>query len=233
MTDSSVAREILIADDDVAVRKAYRALLESEGYTTVLARHGEEAVALFRERRPALVLLDVMMPHMNGIAACQEMRKIDALTPILFFTALPSEVSLVRGLGCGADDYIDKTRPTSEILARIDAALRRHQAHAAAGRARETLALGLVRVDLAALTVTEKNGFVRTLTRGEALILRELDRHRGQYVSCDQIADALYGADAVGTPTQVRKFVERLRDKLGPAGELIRNARGVGYRLLA
>ena len=85
-------------------RNSYKTLFEAEGFSVRLAKDGAEAVRLFLEGRPDLVLLDVMMPKMNGLAACAEIRKSDALVPILFFTALPSDVSLVRGLGLGGDD---------------------------------------------------------------------------------------------------------------------------------
>ncbi|MBR1920964.1 MAG: response regulator, partial [Kiritimatiellae bacterium] len=117
--------EILLADDDRAVRRGYRALFEDEGYAVRTARNGDEALALFAERRPDLVLLDVMMPRKNGIAVCREIRRVDEAVPILFVTAAPSEAGLVRGLGHGADDYIDKARSSEELLARVAAALRR------------------------------------------------------------------------------------------------------------
>ena len=88
--------EILIAEDEPSARRGFRALFEGEGYAVRTARDGEEAVAKFIERRPDAVLLDVMMPKMNGIAACAEMRKADLLVPILFFTAMPSDVSTRR-----------------------------------------------------------------------------------------------------------------------------------------
>ena len=120
--------EILIAEDEPPARRGFRALFEGEGYAVRTARDGEEALAKFRESRPNVVLLDVMMPKMNGIVACAEIRKLDPLVPILFFTAMPSDVGAVRALGLGADDYIDKAKSPEELLARVAAALRRASA---------------------------------------------------------------------------------------------------------
>ena len=116
--------EILIAEDEPSARRGFRALFEGEGYAVRIARDGEEALAKFREHRPDAVLLDVMMPKMNGIAACSEIRKSDPLVPILFFTAMPSDVGAVRALGLGADDYIDKAKSPEELLARVAAMVR-------------------------------------------------------------------------------------------------------------
>ena len=96
--------EILLVDDEPVIRRSFSAMLEAEGHKVRTARNGAEGVEKFAERRSDLVLLDVMMPKMNGITACGEIRKIDALVPILFFTAVPSEATLVRALGMGGDD---------------------------------------------------------------------------------------------------------------------------------
>ena len=181
--------EILLADDDPIARRGYRALLEGEGHSVRVARDGEDAVAKFAERRPDLVLLDVMMPRMNGIAACTEIRKSDPLVPILFFTAMPSEAGLVRGLGLGADDYIDKAKSPEELLARVAAALRRASAASAARSNGDELALGGVTVDLAKM-VARGDGVSAELTKSEALFLRLLASEPGRYFSFDEIANA-------------------------------------------
>lgn len=224
--------EILIVDDDVAVRKSYRLLFEGEGYAVRTARNGEEALRLLAERTPNLILLDVMMPKTNGIAVCQEIRKSDPLVPILFFTAMPSDVSLVRGLGCGADDYIDKSRPPEEFLARVASALRRQIAERQQDRDGECIRLGAIWVDLGAMTVYEQTRPVELLTKGEALVLRMLAKNRGKYISNELLYDAAHGEHVSGDAFQVRKYVTRLRQKLHQAGDMIQNAHGVGYRLM-
>lgn len=220
--------EILIADDESAARRGFRALFEGEGYAVRTARDGEEALAKFRELRPDVVLLDVMMPKMNGVVACAEIRKSDPLVPILFFTAMPSDVGAVRALGLGADDYIDKAKSPEELLARVASVLRRTSAvrHRA-----DLLALGGVTVDFATMTASG-DGVSAELTKSESLFLRFLASERGRCFSFDEIFAALRGEGYIGDDNAVRCIAKRLKAKLGRAGELIVNARGVGYRLV-
>ncbi len=221
--------EILIADDEAAARRGFCALFEGEGYAVRTARDGEEALAKFRESRPDAVLLDVMMPKMNGIIACAEIRKSDPLVPILFFTAMPSDVGAVRALGLGADDYIDKAKSPEELLARVAAVLRR--ASVIASDKRDKLSLGGATVDFATMTASG-DGVSAELTKSEALFLRLLASERGRCFSFDEIFAALRGEGYVGDDNAVRCIAKRLKAKLGRAGELIVNARGVGYKLV-
>ena len=221
--------EILIADDEAAARRGFRALFEGEGYAVRTARDGEEALAKFKERRPDAVLLDVMMPKMNGIIACAEIRRSDPLVPILFFTAMPSDVGAVRALGLGADDYIDKAKSPEELLARVAAVLRR--ASVIASDKRDKLSLGGVTVDFATMTASG-DGVSEELTKSEALFLRLLASERGRCFSFDEIFAALRGEGYIGDDNAVRCIAKRLKAKLGRAGELIANARGVGYKLV-
>ena len=221
--------EILIADDEAAARRGFRALFEGEGYAVRTARDGEEALAKFRESRPDAILLDVMMPKMNGIIACAEIRRSDPLVPILFFTAMPSDVGAVRALGLGADDYIDKAKSPEELLARVAAVLRR--ASVIASDKRDKLSLGGVTVDFATMTASG-DGVSEELTKSEALFLRLLASERGRCFSFDEIFAALRGEGYIGDDNAVRCIAKRLKAKLGRAGELISNARGVGYKLV-
>ena len=220
--------EVLIAEDEPSARRGFRALFEGEGYVVRTARDGEDALAKFNERRPDAVLLDVMMPKMNGIAACAEIRKSDPLVPILFFTAMPSDVGAVRALGLGADDYIDKAKSPEELLARVAAVLRR--ASSARPRA-DVLSLGGVTVDFATMTAYGE-GVSEELTKSESLFIRLLASERGKCFSFDEIFAALRGEGYVGDDNAVRCIAKRLKTKLGRAGELIANARGIGYKLV-
>lgn len=226
------SRKVLIADDDPVMRRAYRSMFEAEGFSVTVAKDGDEAVAKFAECRPDVVLLDVMMPRKNGLAACAEIRSADPLVPILFFTAMPTEATLVRGLGFGADDYIDKERSPEEFLARVRAALRRRDAESeSATPAGEVLSLDDVKVDFA--TMTAKGGAVdERLTKSEAVVLRLLSGTPGRVFSFDEIFAALGGDGYVGDANAVRVLVHRLKAKLGRAGNLIVSSRGVGYRLV-
>ena len=212
---AGAAGDILLADDEPVVRKTYRALFEGEGYSVRTARNGEEAVAMFAERRPDLVLLDVMMPRMSGTAACAAIRGSDPLVPILFFTAMPSDVGAVRALGFGADDYIDKAKSPEELLARVGG-----------------LRIGSVSVNVAEMTARGP-GVSARLTKSDAVILNLLARRRGEIVPHDDIIAALHDGDCAGELAAVRAAVARLKERLGRAGACITTERGFGYRLLA
>lgn len=223
---------ILIADDERTARNSFKAVFEGEGYSVLLAKDGAEAVRLFTENSPDLVLLDVMMPKMNGLAACAEIRRLDAVTPILFFTAMPSDVSLVRGLGLGADDYIDKARSPEEFVARVRAALRRKEAIEASARAGDVVVLGSVTVDLRKMTIDDGMGGIVSLTKSETLLLDAFNRARGKYLGNDELFSIIHGEDYSGDVNKVRSFVSTLKKKLGRAGDLIVNSYRSGYSLI-
>lgn len=224
-------RKILIADDEPAIRAGYKALFESEGFAVSTAKDGAEAVVRFRERCPEVVLLDVMMPRKNGIAACAEIRAEDPLVPIIFFTAMPSEASVVRGLGFGADDYIAKDRSPDEFVARVRSALRRADAVKAAVREGEKIYIGGAVADLVRLTVSGA-GRTETLTKNEGAALRLLAGDRGRHFSHSEIFSAIYGEGYNGDEGAIRVVISRLKRKLGSASGFICSTRGLGYRLL-
>ena len=120
--------EILVVDDERAVRVGIKTLLSACGYAVRLARRGLQGLEMFRTRRPDLILLDVMMPGTTGFDVCREIRAEDPIVPIIFLTALESEANQVRALGLGADDYISKTAGEAELFARIRRALERTSA---------------------------------------------------------------------------------------------------------
>ena len=232
--------KILLADDDRATRKAFGDLLSREGYEAV--RDGSEAVAAFERSGADLVLLDVMMPKTGGIAACAEIRRKDPLVPVLFFTAAPGDAGLVRALGAGGDDYIDKTRPPEEFLARIAAALRRAAAakEPAPGRAGSGptvcarddapfAEIGLARADFDSMTVKLPRGAVVKLTRSEGALLKLLTSRRGKIVTFDEMFAAVGGEGYIGDDTALRQMMRRMKTKLGPSGEHIVLERGKGY----
>jgi DNA-binding response OmpR family regulator len=148
---------------------------------------------------------------------------------VLFFTAMPSDVGAVRALGLGADDYIDKAKSPEELLARVAAVLRR--AAAAAKPRADALGLGGVTVDFATMTASG-DGVSAELTKSEALFLRLLASERGRCFSFDEIFAALRGEGYIGDDNAVRCIAKRLKAKLGRAGELISNTRGIGYKLV-
>jgi len=222
--------EVLIADDDRPVREALRAVLSSEGLSVRTARDGADAVAKFRERRPDLVLMDVMMPRMNGFLACSEMRAADPGVPVVFLTAADSEANEVRALGLGADDYISKTASEAVLLARVRRALARAEGTSQGASARRVL-LGSVTVDLEMRTV-EDGARKDNLTASEADLLSLLASRRGEVFSVDAIFSRLRGEGYVGDPAAVRMHVMNLRRKLGKAGGMVANVPNSGYYLV-
>jgi two-component system phosphate regulon response regulator PhoB len=226
-----MAAEILIVDDERAIRAGLRALLKTEGFAVRTARNGDEALAAFAQRRPDCVLLDVMMPGLNGFAVCEQMRRSDALVPIVFLTAKEEETDQVRAFGLGADDYIFKTAGEAELLARLRRALERAATFRQAASGARTARLGVLTVEFDALTVTGGAEETR-LTKTEADFLWLLATERGRLYTYGEILDVLRGG-GVTTTAVLQTHMSRLKRKLGRAGEMIFNERGLGYKLLS
>ena len=229
--DQTTMCDILVADDELAIRKSCRDFFEREGFCVRTAKNGDEALVLFRKKTPDILLLDVMMPKTNGIVVCEEIRKTDKVTPILFFTAMPSDITEVRGLGLGADDYIDKSDGLDIVLARVQRAISRVAAFSEATvESRRKIRLGHIEIDFDALTATGPKGETR-LSKTEADMLYLLSSDRGRFFSRDEIAEVVRNADC--SDGLLTTHVSRVRRKLGAAGDLIISERGIGYKLLA
>ena len=224
--------EILVVDDERAIRTGVKNILQAEGFTVRTAKNGEEALAAFRERRPSLVLLDVMMPKRNGFSVCGEIRSIDPLTPIVFLTAKDGEAEQVRGFGLGADDYVSKTAGDAELVARIRRAVERATAYRSVSRESRKAAIGSVKVDFDCLTI-DIDGEVERLTKTEADLLWLLALERDKLVSYDDIIDILKAGGFTGDAGAIYTHMSRLKKKLGKAGALLRSERGVGYKLIS
>ena len=158
--------DILIAEDDPVIRRAVKASLKSEGYSVRETADGADALRSFGEKRPDLVLLDVMMPNTDGFETCRRIRSADAMVPIIFLTARSSEDDKVKGLGLGADDYIVKPFGVRELLARVAAVLRRTEA-----RTPESIPLGSSRIDPRRAVLTRPDGSGTPLTARELRLL--------------------------------------------------------------
>ena len=220
---------ILVVEDDASLRLGLQKTLRSAGYRVRCAATGPEGLAAALAERPAVVLLDVMLPGKNGFEVCEELREHDADLPIVMLTAKGEEQDRVRGLRLGADDYVVKPFGVAELLARVDAVLRRRRLSEA-----ETteLRLGAVVVDFRAHTV-EKDGERVPVTALEMKLLRYLARHEGVLLSRQRILDAVWGSDYFGTDRTVDNFVTRLRAKveLDPrTPRHLHTIRGAGYR---
>jgi len=225
--------EILVVDDERTLREGMKMTLQGEGYGVRTARDGADALNKIAEKRPDLVLLDVMMPKMNGFRCCEEIRRTDALLPVLFLTAKESDADQVRGIGLGADDYISKTVSDTILLARIGRALSRVKASGerVGSVAGKRLSIGSVTVDLFDGSVRNDGREVAVLTKTEIDLLRALDANRGEYLVIDDLITELRGNGYACEDSMVYAHLYHLRQKLGSAGDAIVNKRGVGYQL--
>lgn len=240
--------DILIADDERVVREGLKDLLESEGFSVRTARDGQEALAKFNERRPCLVVLDVMMPKMNGFRACEEIRKCSRAVPVIFLTAKDAETGQVRGLGLGADDYIAKDASEAVLLARIRRAVERaaersseravERSGESAQPAEETppspdvIRVGATTVDVRSFAVTDAKGVSTWLTKTEADLLKALWKAGGAPVGLETLIEVLRGNGFVCEDAMLYTHVCRLRRKLGKEGRRIVGRHGAGYSLV-
>ena len=225
--------EVLLVEDDRVMRLSFAAILAAEGFAVREAKDGESGVAAFLERRPDVVLLDLMMPGMDSLAACREIRKHDAAVPIVFLTCVSSETKQLRAYDDGADDYVLKSANPDLIVAKVRAAARRSAAMAKPDASGEWLKLGAVEVDLKSLEVFYSGVLSERLTRTERDILRVLASRRGKILSRDDLIAALRGEGFACEDSLVYSHVSRLRKKLGPAAGMLMNSRAAGYSLLA
>ena len=221
---------ILLVEDDPSIREVTALGLRAAGFTVTTAADGADGLARWRADHPDLVLLDVMLPRLDGLEVLRAIRH-EATTPVVMLTARADTVDVVVGLESGADDYVRKPFEMPELVARVRAALRRHarEGDADAGAA---LRLGPLRIDLAGRTVEGDMGEI-ALTRTEFDLLAELARHPGQVFPRDLLLDRVWGYDYLGDSRLVDVAIGRLRAKIeaDPADpQLILTVRGAGYK---
>ncbi|AJC56714.1 response regulator transcription factor [Streptomyces sp. 769] len=227
---------ILIVDDEPAVREALQRSLAFEGYGTEAAVDGLDAVEKVAAYDPELIVLDVLMPRMDGLTAARRLRASGVTVPILMLTARDTVGDRVTGLDAGADDYLVKPFELDELLARIRALLRRSSYATAAGTARpdesELLGFADLRMNLATREVTRGNRPVE-LTRTEFTLLEMFLAHPRQVLTREQILKAVWGFDFEPTSNSLDVYVMYLRRKTEAGGEprLVHTVRGVGYAL--
>ena len=221
---------ILFAEDDETLRTGLETALTSEGYEARGCKDGDEALVAFAQRRPDLLILDVMMPGKSGFDVCVEVRRADPSVPILFLTAKASEADVVVGLGLGADDFIPKPFRIRELLARVSAALRRSR-FAAATAPSDVFMIGSARVDARRFLVSTGEPPDQPITVRELGLLKEFAAHPGEVLSRDNLLDEVWGMDYAGGTRTLDQHIVQVRRKLGQSGNLIETIRGVGYRL--
>lgn len=227
---------ILIVDDEPAVREALQRSLVFEGYVTEQAVDGLDAVEKVASGDPELIVLDVLMPRMDGLTAARRLRASGVTVPILMLTARDTVGDRVTGLDAGADDYLVKPFELDELLARIRALLRRSGYAAGGGTPEEGEALSFadLRMDLATREVT-RGGRPVELTRTEFTLLEMFLAHPRQVLTREQILKAVWGFDFEPTSNSLDVYVMYLRRKTEAGGEprLVHTVRGVGYVLRA
>ncbi len=221
---------ILVVEDEIPMRTVLKDILEQEGFRVLTAADGEGGLKAALEEKPALILLDVMLPKLDGFALCAELRRLTFAGPVLMLTAKGQVGDRVRGLDSGADDYLVKPFSTDELLARVRALLRRTSS---SSRRTFTVDLGTIHIDL--IRHTARRG-VETLdlTAKEFAMLRLLADADGEPVTRERFLDVVWGYAAFPTTRTVDNHIAGLRAKLEPDPEhpkWILTVHGVGYRL--
>jgi len=221
---------ILVIEDELPMRTALVETLKAEGYRVLSAEDGERGLELACTEPFDLILLDVMMPHLDGFAVCREIRKRGRDCPVLMLTAKGAVDDRVHGLDSGADDYLVKPFSLRELLARVRALLRRREQDAGIP---ETLTLGAARIDFPRRTLT-RDGESRALSEKETGMLRLLLAAKGAVVTREQFLDAVWGYHAYPSTRTVDNFIANLRAAIEPDPahpQHLLSVRGTGYRL--
>ena len=223
--------KILIADDNLQITKVLSEFVKKEGYEPVIAEDGEAALALFRADHYAVLLLDVMMPKMDGFSLCREIRRTSNV-PIIMITARSEDFERIMGLDIGADDYIVKPFSGGEVMARIRAILRRTERSAPQSASARPIVIDTLSISVEDASVT-LDGHPIALTRKELEILYTLAKNAGKLFSRDALLSLLWGYDYFGDSRTVDSHVKRLRAKLDAfphPGWQIKTIWGMGYR---
>ena len=223
---SSKAR-ILLVEDDPSLAFGLSKNLEIEGYEVSVATDGETGLQKAVDDRPDLIILDIMLPKVNGFEICEILRKHEIATPVIFLSAKSLETDKIMGLDLGGDDYITKPFSLRELLARVRTILRRVKEDEA-----EPLLVGDLEIDFAGRTVRSRGNEV-SLTSREFELLRFLAHNRGKVLPRENILKKVWGYDYYGTARTIDNFITRLRQKIEDDPErprYILTVRGVGYK---
>jgi two-component system, OmpR family, alkaline phosphatase synthesis response regulator PhoP len=232
---TAASSHVLVVEDDPHLAAGVAENLRLEGYEVSTAGDGEQALEWLKRRACALIVLDVMLPGLDGLTVCRTLRASGNNTPVLFLTARGDPADRVRGLESGGDDYLAKPFHLEEFLLRVRAILRRWDWYRSAAASAARLRFGGNEVDFRAFRGHAWNGEVHELTEKEAMILKVLAEHSGQIVSREDLLERVWGYDVFPSTRTVDNFILRLRkrferDPANPRHFL--TVWGVGYRFL-
>jgi DNA-binding response OmpR family regulator len=228
-----MSKKILIVDDDAEIRKVIGIYLENEGYEILKAENGEQALKLIAENEVALVLLDIMMPGMNGTEVCMKIRE-DSIMPIIFLTAKSEDLDKIQGLASGADDYITKPFSAMELIARVKSQIRRYTRYTNEARTpKNIIEIGNLTINTDTRQVFVGNKDVR-LTPKEFDILQLLASNKGIVFSMEKIYERVWDEDFYKSDNTVMVHITKIREKIEeePKKPLyIKTVWGVGYKI--
>ncbi len=226
-------QKILIVEDDPHILLGLEEVLKSESFEVVVCNRGDRAIEAFTKHHPALVVLDVMLPGLSGYDICKQLRAKKVNAPILMLTAKSQEIDKVVGLDLGADDYVTKPFGVRELLARIQALLRRLPVSTAESSSDTAFEIGSASIDPKTFQI-KRGRQVEELTARELKLLQLFHAHPGEVLSRDRLLNEVWGYNYYGTTRTLDQVVVQLRKKLGDNGgepKHLITVHGVGYKL--
>jgi len=225
---------ILLVEDEINIQEAIKLNLELEGYEVITASDGLEALKRFKEGRYNLIILDIMLPEMDGLAVCEQIRLEDSETPILFLTAKDTPADIILGLEKGADDYVTKPFNLQEYLLRVKVLLKHSTKGTAAEKELQIFNFGTNEVNFATYEAKGRNGTIN-LTKKEAKLLKLLFERANEVVSREQILQFVWGYDVFPTTRTIDNFILNFRknfEENPKEPNFFLSVRGVGYKFV-
>lgn len=223
-----MSQKLLVVEDEESIVTLLRFNLEQAGYTVISTMDGRTAITLVEREQPDLIILDLMLPGLDGLEVCKQLRRQGINTPILMLTAKSDEVDKVLGLELGADDYLTKPFSPRELVARVKAILRRSQIEKRADHKEERITIGELSIFPEQFSVSYQ-GKVLDLTPKEFELLVYLAKHKGRVLTREQLLNAVWNYDFVGDTRIVDVHISHLREKINK--NFIKTVRGLGYKL--
>jgi DNA-binding response OmpR family regulator len=228
-----MSAKILIVEDDPHILLGLEEVLKGDGFEVAVCKRGDEAIGAVAKHSPALILLDIMLPGLSGYEVCKQLRAKQLTTPVLMLTAKSQEIDKVVGLDLGADDYVTKPFGVRELLARINALLRRSESSSATNHPETSFQIGPATIDPKTFQLT-RGKTVEELTAKELKLLQLFFGHAGEVLSRDRLLNEVWGYNYYGTTRTLDQVIVQLRKKLGDNGaepKHLLTVHGVGYKL--